>query len=74
MQANLGQAEALMRSGRAFLYQSLAEAWAVVSAPGSRFSVVQRATPWLAATHAAAAARQATGPRCRLARRLHPSP
>jgi hypothetical protein len=32
MQANLGQAEALVRSGRAFLYQSLAEAWAVVSA------------------------------------------
>jgi len=26
MQANLGQAEALVRSGRAFLYQSLAEA------------------------------------------------
>jgi hypothetical protein len=26
VQANLGQAEALVRSGRAFLYQSLAEA------------------------------------------------
>ena len=32
MQANLGQAEALVRSGRAFLYQSLAEAWQTASA------------------------------------------
>ena len=59
MQANLGQAEALVRSGRAFLYQSLAEAWAAVSA-GQPLSVVQRATLWLAATHAATAAKQAT--------------
>jgi indole-3-acetate monooxygenase len=59
MQANLGQAEALVRSGRAFLYESLAEAWAVVSA-GQPLSVVQRATLWLAATHATTAAKQAT--------------
>jgi indole-3-acetate monooxygenase len=59
MQANLGQAEALVRSGRAFLYQSLADAWQVVSA-GQPLSVVQRAMLWLAATHAATAAKQAT--------------
>jgi indole-3-acetate monooxygenase len=59
MQANLGQAEALVRSGRAFLYQSLAEVWQAVSA-GQPLSVVQRATLWLAATHAATAAKQAT--------------
>ena len=59
MQANLGQAEALVRSGRAFLYQSLAEAWQVVSA-GQPLSVAQRAMLWLAATHAATVAKQAT--------------
>jgi indole-3-acetate monooxygenase len=59
MQANLGQAEALVRSARAFRYQSLAEAWQVVSA-GQPLSVVQRAMLWLAATHAAEAAKQAT--------------
>jgi alkylation response protein AidB-like acyl-CoA dehydrogenase len=59
MQANLGQAEALVRSGRAFLYQSLAEAWQAVSA-GQPLAVVQRAMLWLAATHAATAAKQAT--------------
>jgi alkylation response protein AidB-like acyl-CoA dehydrogenase len=59
MQANLGQAEALVRSGRAFLYQSLAEAWQAVSA-GQPLSVVQHAMLWLAATHAATAAKEAT--------------
>jgi alkylation response protein AidB-like acyl-CoA dehydrogenase len=59
MQANLGQAEALVRSGRAFLYQSLADAWRVVSA-GQPLSVAQRAMLWLAATHAATVAKQAT--------------
>ena len=48
-----------MRSGRAFLYQSLAEAWQAVSA-GQPLSVVQRAMLWLAATHAATAAKRAT--------------
>jgi indole-3-acetate monooxygenase len=59
MQANLGQAEAVVRSGRAFLYETLAEAWQVVSA-GQLLSVSQRAMLWLAATHAATAAKQAT--------------
>jgi indole-3-acetate monooxygenase len=58
MQANLGQAEALLRSARAFLYQSLAEAWQVTSA-GQTLSVAQRAMLWLAATHTATAAKQA---------------
>ena len=34
MQASLGQAEALLRSGRAFLYETLGEAWRL-STPGS---------------------------------------
>jgi len=48
-----------VRSGRAFLYQSLAEAWQTASA-GQPLSVAQRAMLWLAATHAATAAKQAT--------------
>jgi alkylation response protein AidB-like acyl-CoA dehydrogenase len=59
MQANLGQAEAMLRSGRAFLYETLGEAWRVVSA-GQTLSVSQRAMLWLASTHAATAAKQAT--------------
>ena len=59
MQADLGRAEALLRSGRAFLYQALAEAWQVVSA-GQALSLAQRAMLWLASTHAATAAKQAT--------------
>jgi alkylation response protein AidB-like acyl-CoA dehydrogenase len=59
MQANLGQAEAMLRSGRAFLYETLGEAWRVVSA-GQTLSVQQRAMLWLASTHAATAAKQAT--------------
>jgi indole-3-acetate monooxygenase len=59
MQANLGRAEALLRSGRAFLYEALGEAWQVVSA-GRTLSVEQRGTLWLASTHAANSAKQAT--------------
>ena len=59
MQASLGQAEAALRSGRAFLYETLGEAWAVVNA-GQRFNVSQVAMLWLASTHATTAARQAT--------------
>ena len=58
MQANLGTAEALLRSARAFLYQALDEAWQVVSG-GQSLSVAQRAMMWLASTHAATAAKQA---------------
>jgi alkylation response protein AidB-like acyl-CoA dehydrogenase len=55
----LGQAEALLRSGRAFLYETLQEAWRAVSA-GQTLHVTQRAELWLASTHAANAAKQAT--------------
>jgi len=59
MRGDLGRAEALLRSGRAFLYEALEEAWRVVSA-GQTISVTQRALVWLASTHAANAAKQAT--------------
>ena len=58
MQTNLGTAEALLCSARAFLYQALEEAWedaCVAKAP----SVAQRAKLWLASTHAGTAAKQA---------------
>jgi alkylation response protein AidB-like acyl-CoA dehydrogenase len=59
VQANLGRAEALLRSGRAFPYGALEEAWQVVS-EGSALSLAQRATLWLASTHAANTAKEAT--------------
>src|SRR5207237_7591305 len=52
MQAYLGRAEALLRSGRAFLYDALGEVWRVVSA-GRTLSTAERAMLWLASTHAA---------------------
>jgi alkylation response protein AidB-like acyl-CoA dehydrogenase len=52
MRGDLGRAEALLRSGRAFLYEALDQAWQVVTA-GETLSVTQRATMWLASTHAA---------------------
>jgi alkylation response protein AidB-like acyl-CoA dehydrogenase len=58
MRADLGRAQALLRSGRAFLYEALDEAWNVVTA-GQTLSVTQRATLWLASTHAAASSRRA---------------
>jgi alkylation response protein AidB-like acyl-CoA dehydrogenase len=58
MQANLGTAEAALRSARAFLYETLGEAWQVVSA-GQPLGVAQRAMLWLASTHVATAAKQA---------------
>src|SRR5262249_33555394 len=45
MQASLGRAEALLRSGRAFLYDSLEEAWRVVNG-GQSLTVSQRAMLW----------------------------
>ena len=59
MQASLGRAEALLRSGRAFLYDALGEAWKIVSA-GDTLSPAQRAMLWLASTHAANTAKEAT--------------
>jgi len=58
-QASLGRAEALLRSGRAFLYDALDDAWRVVS-NGNTLSLAQRATLWLASTHAATTAKEAT--------------
>lgn len=58
MQASLGRAEASLRSGRAFLYEALGEAWQVASS-GQTLSLPQRAMLWLASTHAAVAAKQA---------------
>lgn len=58
MQASLGRAEALLRSGRAFLYDALGEAWGILSA-GDTLSPAQRATLWLASTHAANTAKEA---------------
>jgi alkylation response protein AidB-like acyl-CoA dehydrogenase len=59
MQSNLGQAEALLRSGRALLYEALDEAWGVVTL-GQTLSIAQRAMLWLASTHAATSAKQVT--------------
>jgi alkylation response protein AidB-like acyl-CoA dehydrogenase len=58
MQASLGRAEALLRSGRAFLYEALGEAWQAVCA-GQTLNPTQRATLWLASTHAANTAKEA---------------
>ncbi|HEY1260977.1 MAG TPA: hypothetical protein VGF34_17140 [Stellaceae bacterium] len=58
VQADLGRAEALLRSGRAFLYEALADAWRVVSGGGT-LDVAQRALLRLAGTHAAHSAIQA---------------
>jgi len=58
VQTDLGRAEGLLRSGRAFLLEALDEAWHVVCA-GGRLSVTQRAMLWLAATQATTAATQA---------------
>ena len=59
MQINLGQAQALLRSGRALLYEALQEVWTVINA-GRSPTIAQRAELWLAATHAANVAKQAT--------------
>jgi alkylation response protein AidB-like acyl-CoA dehydrogenase len=58
MQANLGIAEAGLRSARAFLYETLENTWEAVSA-GQELSIGQRAMLWLASTHTATAAKQA---------------
>jgi indole-3-acetate monooxygenase len=59
MQAHVGQSEALLRSGRAFLYEALDEAWQVVKS-GRTLSPLQRAMLWVSSTHAAHAAKEAT--------------
>jgi indole-3-acetate monooxygenase len=57
-QADVGKAEALLRSARAFLVESLHSVWDTV-ASGQMPSVPQRATARLAAAQAAAASAQA---------------
>ncbi len=57
-QSQLGQAEGLLRAGRAFLFESLAEAWATACS-GSPLSWKQRGLLWLSATQAATQALQA---------------
>ena len=58
VQAEVGRAEALYRSGRAFLYDSVAEAWAAIQA-GCEIGVMHLALLRLARTHAVQAAVQA---------------
>ena len=58
VQAEVGRAEALYCSGRAFLYDSVAEAWAAVQA-GREIGVTHLALLRLARTHAVQAAVQA---------------
>ena len=57
-QSQLGQAEGLLRAGRAFLFESLADAWVVVRR-GEPLSWEQRGLLWLSATQAATQALQA---------------
>ena len=58
VQAELARAEALVRSGRAFLFETLSEAWVEVVA-GRAVSLQQHASLRLAATHATVCAAQA---------------
>ncbi len=58
VQTDLARAEALLRSGRAFLYETLEETWQVVTT-GDTLSLEQRSMLWLAATQATVAATQA---------------
>lgn len=51
VQADIGYAEAHLRSGRAFLTEAVGDLWASVSATGT-MSLEQRATLRIAATHA----------------------
>jgi alkylation response protein AidB-like acyl-CoA dehydrogenase len=57
-QRDLGRAEALVGAGRAYLYQTLDEAWQTVCA-GRALSDQQRARLWLAGTHATTCAIEA---------------
>jgi indole-3-acetate monooxygenase len=57
-QSQLGQAEGLLRAGRAFVYESLADSWEVVCR-GDSLSWERRCLLWLSATQAATQALQA---------------
>lgn len=58
LQADLGRAEGLLRSGRALLYQTIMEIWQIVC-DGRLLGVSDRAMLSLASTHAASSAIQA---------------
>lgn len=57
-QSQIGQAEGLLRAGRAFLFEALTEAWASACA-GSALTWNQRGMLWLASTQAVTQALQA---------------
>jgi indole-3-acetate monooxygenase len=57
-QSQVGEAEGLLRAGRAFLYETVSAAWETVQR-GASLSWEQRGLLWLAATQAAAQAGQA---------------
>lgn len=57
-QAQIGEAEGLVRAGRAFLYETVAASWEV-ALRGERLTWEQRGLMWLAATQATAQASQA---------------
>lgn len=57
-QAGIGEAEALLRAGRAFLFETLSEAWTVVCG-GASLGWHQRGLLWLSATQATTQALQA---------------
>ena len=58
VQARIGEAEGLVRAGRAFLYESLERAWEV-ALRGERLDWEQRGLLWLAASQATTQALQA---------------
>ena len=58
-QARLGRAEAMLRSARAFMYETMAETWARTQA-GQAHTMAQRADILLAAAHAAQAGAEVT--------------
>jgi indole-3-acetate monooxygenase len=58
VQAQVGEAEGLLRAGRAFLYETVERAWETARRP-ARLSWEQRGLLWLAATQAAVQASQA---------------
>ena len=57
-QAQLGEAEGLLRAGRAFLYETVEASWQAAQ-QGQRLTWEQRGLMWLAATQASALAAQA---------------
>lgn len=57
-QAQIGEAEGLLRAGRAFLYETVSAAWETIQR-GEPLSWEQRGVLWLAGTQAAAQAAQA---------------